>query len=497
MELSVVLNENSVVKFLNNKGYNAYDNAELRAKIADWDLWYRGYVESFHVHHVSNGVNVAKKELFALKMGKRVCEDWVSLTTLKDSHLVVNSTNTKSNVFVQGSKGTTGVLGSNNFNTLFNTYLESMYALGTCAFTVDVTNLEVYINSVAVNKETKVIINGYTAHEIYPITYRNGVVTECAFSKKYVINGREITLIQIHELDERNNYVIKTEGMDNSGSPVPLPEGIIPVFNTHSPTPLFTILKTSVANNIDINSPMGISIFADAISTLKGVDICYNATIADIESGQRLILMDRRLLSTDMYGNVIPPQDAKQYYFQFIGNELNTEDSPMVTEFTPKLNAEELDKELNNQLSLLGFKCGLGSNYYSFTNGVVTKTATEVLYSKKDERDNVDKQMLAIQEGIISIVKGILAVGSNLGIANVDPNAKVTFETNDGLINSDLEERQADREDVKLGLMGIWEYRMKWYGEDEATARAKEVEIKGNNPITINGNEVVDKSMGM
>ena len=29
----------------------------------------------------------------------------------------------------------------------------------------------------------------------------------------------------------------------------------------------------------------------------------------------------------------------------------------------------------------------------------------------------------------------------------------------------------SDRQDVAMGVMHTWEYRMKWYGEDEETAK--------------------------
>ena len=32
-------------------------------------------------------------------------------------------------------------------------------------------------------------------------------------------------------------------------------------------------------------------------------------------------------------------------------------------------------------------------------------------------------------------------------------------------------ERANDRQDVSMGVMNDWEYRAKWYGEDETTAK--------------------------
>ena len=41
-----------------------------------------------------------------------------------------------------------------------------------------------------------------------------------------------------------------------------------------------------------------------------------------------------------------------------------------------------------------------------------------------------------------------------------------------GYIIDKESERERDRQDVRDGLMQPWEYRLKWYGETEADAKA-------------------------
>ncbi len=48
-----------------------------------------------------------------------------------------------------------------------------------------------------------------------------------------------------------------------------------------------------------------------------------------------------------------------------------------------------------------------------------------------------------------------------------------TCEFNDSILADEESERQQDRQDVSMGVMSLVEYRMKWYNEDEATAKAK------------------------
>lgn len=47
---------------------------------------------------------------------------------------------------------------------------------------------------------------------------------------------------------------------------------------------------------------------------------------------------------------------------------------------------------------------------------------------------------------------------------------------NDSILTDEESERQQDRQDVSMGAMSLVEYRMKWYNEDEATAKSKVVD---------------------
>lgn len=49
---------------------------------------------------------------------------------------------------------------------------------------------------------------------------------------------------------------------------------------------------------------------------------------------------------------------------------------------------------------------------------------------------------------------------------------KATIGFDDSIITDSNTERERDRQDVRDGLLQAWEYRVKWRGEDEATAKA-------------------------
>lgn len=59
------------------------------------------------------------------------------------------------------------------------------------------------------------------------------------------------------------------------------------------------------------------------------------------------------------------------------------------------------------------------------------------------------------------------------------------FVWDDSLVVDSEVERQRDLDEISAGIRNKWEYRVKWYGEDEATAKA--MVVKEQNPDQIMG----------
>ena len=65
----------------------------------------------------------------------------------------------------------------------------------------------------------------------------------------------------------------------------------------------------------------------------------------------------------------------------------------------------------------------------------------------------------------------ILQLGNIAMDARLNEDAKVTIDFDDSIIEDKTTERNNDRQDLASGIMNDWEYRMKWYNEDEMTAK--------------------------
>ena len=471
----------SIIKFVTNRFSSCYTNSNYYTNIGEWLEWYRGNVKSFHSIKVSNGLTTPTREIYALKMAKRVCEDWASSMLNENVNIVVNSNNKKSSIFVQGSKGNSGVLGSNNFDVLLSQAIEQMFALGTSALIIDLDNIAVdEQGNVVDGSKATIKLKSVNATRIIPISWSNGVVTEASFVSELVHSGKTYYVVSSH-IKEDDGYVIYNDLIDTNYKTASLNINLIPVLRTKSLKPLFYIMKTNIANNIDLDSPMGLSIYANAIDTLKGCDVAYDCCLREVITGQRIVMMNKCLLTTDDSGRPIAPQDVKQTYMQFFGDDAQSDVSEFIKEFHPTLNTDALDKELQNQLNMLSSKVGLGSNYYRFDSSSGVVTATEYVGERNDFMRNAVKISKSIKIALKDLVLGILFVGKNILGANVDDNAKIDITLSDGVVEDDTKEREQDRQDVRDGIMTKAEYRAKWYGETIEEAKAVIDSISNNN----------------
>lgn len=456
------MNYSKIIEFLTYKFGNCYQNSNFYSKISEWLLWYSGEVPSFHSKITANGIRNVKYEIRKLKMAKRVAEDWASAIISEGVDIVINA-NSKTKSFINGSNNNGGVLGSNNFFEMLSDNLERMFALGTSAIVCNIDNLLLTDKGLSANDNTKIVLNFYDATRIIPLKYSNNIITDVAFISKEVKGTAIYYNLTVHTLEE-DGYVIRNYVLDSSYNEVSSVFGD-GGFRTKSKRPLFSIMRTGISNSIDLDSPMGVSVYADALDILKSVDLVYDSCSRDVETGQRIILMNKKLLCRADDGTYIAPQDLKQTYMMFFGDEVDSSDGKdnFIYEFTPKLNCVELEKELQNQLNMLSNRVGLGTRFYNFdvSSGI---TATEYVGERNDFIRNSNKMKISIVNAIKNIIIGILYLGGILG-KNIQSECTVDVSIKDGIVESDKDTREQDRQDVKDGIMSKAEYRSKYYGE--------------------------------
>lgn len=358
--------------------------------IDEWLEWYQGDVEFFHEYKVFNGSVTTMHKRYTLGMAKKVCEDWANL--LLNEKVAIKAGNYE--------KRLQEILDDNNFLVRANQLIEMSFALGTGA-------LVEYLDG------EKVVIDYIRADMIYPLSWENGDITECAFGSIRVIDGNEVIYLQIHRLGDADQgedpelYYIENKYIDKKESvELEIPGDMLPLIPTKYDSPLFQIIMPNVCNNVDLDSPLGISVFANAIDQLKGCDLVYDSYMNEFVLGRKRILVPISFAKMQMEkeGVSAPAFDASDtVYYQMPGDK---DSNLKLTEVDMTIRANEHELAVQRSLDVLALKTGLGTGRYQFDSSGV-KTATEVISDKSDLYQNRQKNAIIVNAALIDMVEAI------------------------------------------------------------------------------------------
>ena len=419
---------NVIRQYLESQQYNTVPD-ETYSHIDEWLEWYQNDVKKFHHYKVYIGAVTTEQERFRLGMAKTICEDWANLLLNEKVSIKAGDYSTRLEE----------VLASNKFRVNGNRLIELAFALGTGAFVE-------YMGG-----DDEIIIDYIRADMIYPLSWDNGEITECAFGSTRVVDGKERVYLQIHrfgnpeEGETADSYYLENKYLDaESGKEIEPPEDIIPLINTGSRIPLFQILTPNIYNNIDMDSPLGVSVFSNAISQLKGCDVVYDSYINEFILGRKRILVPIAMAKIQMEKEGIrqPTFDSKEtVYYMMPGDR---ESDMKLTEVDMSIRAQEHELGIQRSIDLLSFKCGMGTGRYRFENGGV-KTATEVISDKSDLYQNRQKHNLLVNDAIQSVVRAVSFLDTGTVVeATIDfddsiiEDSNATIDKNIKLVNGGL-----------------------------------------------------------
>lgn len=404
----------AIREYLIKQKYNTASD-ETYSHIDKWLEWYQGDVKKFHTYKIFNGATTTSHKRYRLNMAKRVCEDWANL-------LLNEKVTIKAGKY---SKRLEQILKVNNFHIRANQLIELTYALGTGAF-VEYKDAD-----------DNVIIDFIRADMIYPLSWDNGDITECAFGTEKVFDGKEVIYLQIHRLgneedgENPNEYYIENKYVDKKeGEETAIPEDLAEIVQTGSVRPLFQIITPNICNNIDIGSPLGISVYANAIYQLRGCDLVYDSYMNEFVLGRKRVLVPLSAAKIQMQKDgtaqpVLDPDDT--VFFQLPGDR---DSDNKMTEIDMSIRANEHELGIQRSLDILSFMVGMGNGRYKFENGGV-KTATEVISDKSELYQNRQKNAIIVSGAITALVAAVSFLDKGKEVeATVDFDDSIIEDTN-------------------------------------------------------------------
>lgn len=188
----------------------------------------------------------------------------------------------------------------------------------------------------------------------------------------------------------------------------------------------FTMNNT---NNVDNNSPLGVSIFHNAITTLKEIDKQFSRTLWEYEGSELAIDIDETMLELDKKGNPIYPK-GKSRLFRKLG-AIN-DDKAKYNIFSPEIRDTALFNGLNELLRQTELQCGLAVGTLCKPE-LIEKTATEIKTGKQDYYVTVSDIQTSLQQSFEDLIYGIYVLCKLYRIP-VNNNYEVTFDWDDSIL---------------------------------------------------------------
>lgn len=445
---------------LEELGYTTVDSS-FYDKIKIWKSWYAGNVKGFHTYKVRTGKNKVNCKRYSLGMGKKVSEDWAGL--LMNEKVKITLEGEKEQAFIDD------VFTKNNFLVVSNEMQEMSFALGTVAF------IPCVVGMVEGGTAAGIRIDCATAEHIYPLSWQNGIITECAFDSVVTSDGKEYVYLQIHRIGEENTYDIENRIFriengnlsDANLSEVKGFERVPTVVHTKSKERQFVIDRPNIANNVDYGVPMGISVFANAIDALEACDIAFDTFTMDFVTGKRRMFITPAGTS---YIDGEPAFDDNDIALYVLPEDVTGENKPIQT--TGGVFAVSATKEgVQTALNVLSAKCGFGENHYSF-DGSGIATATQVISENSTMFRTIKKHEIILESVLTELCRIILHLGNSAMEVGLDENVEISIDFDDSIIEDKETDFNRDSRMVQMGIMNEWEFRAKWMNEDEKTAKA-------------------------
>lgn len=413
-------------QFFSKKGYDISGTLKWQENIDIWKSWYKGKVKKFHSYYVYNGDKKVRREKKSLQMAKKVCEDWADL--LFNEKVSISLSNKKSTEKLEK------ILKKNKSYTLINQGIEKSFALGLGAIVCSIQDMNLDENDSIDYRNARVKMEFVSVKKIYPLTWENDVITECAFVTNKYKHGVEHIYISMHILGDNGNYIIqnyeykKGKGTDliELSEEENNKEDYLAEFDTESNTPWFTFLKPNICNNIDEDTPFGISVFGNSIDVLKSIDTDYTGIDDEVVLGKRRIFISEEMMSFDKSGTQKMTFDPEDISIYRLPKEFNKD--KMIEHSNEDLRTDKLIDTVNFQLNILSSKSGFGQERYKF-DGKNVQTATGVISENSDMFRVLKKHENTLEDSLIELITACAYISTHFLNEKIDvKDIKIAFD---------------------------------------------------------------------
>ncbi|SFC82910.1 phage portal protein, putative, A118 family [Streptococcus gallolyticus] len=392
------------------------------------------------IKYINTDGDIKRRKLNHLPIARTAAKKIASLVYNEQAE--ITSDNEKVNEFL------TKTLDNDRFNKNFERYLESALALGGLAMRpyVDGDNIRVAFVQAPVFLPLQSNTQDVSSAAILTKTIKsegrkNVYYTLVEFHEWVTADGSEQGSTKDKSYYRITNELYKSDISDALGQRVNLSElypDLEPVtlFKDLS-RPLFTYLKTPGMNNKDINSPLGLSIFDNAKTTIDFINRTYDEFMWEVKMGQRRVIIPEQMTKMAVQnqdGTITFKRrfDVEQNVYTQLGG--GNMDATAIKDLTTPIRSNDYITAISEGLKLFEMQVGVSTGMFSF-DGKSMKTATEVVSENSDTYQMRNSIAALVEQAIKELCVSICELGKAVGLYTGDiPELKdISVNLDDGV----------------------------------------------------------------
>lgn len=324
----------------------------------------------------------------------------------------------------------------------------------------------------------------------------NKNITGAVFAVQAVEGKNSYTRLEYHRFVEAEGetlYQVTNKayknGTDLSGSttlgtPIPLTE--VKIWQHLQPEtyirgldkPLFAYYRVPGSNTVDDTSPLGMSVFANAVTELRAIDVGISRKDDEIEDSRHMTFIGQTIQRSADRRNLKLPRFVQQ-----LGIGLEDSGNSSIKEHVATLLTEQRLRDINFNLSMAGMKCGFSEGVFVLDGQRGMVTATQIESDDRDTIQTIKNDRDALQTAIEQAVEGADKLATLMDLAPIG-EYELTFAFGD--ITYSYEEDKANwRLYAMQGWIPKWLYFVKFEKMSEEEAKAMIAEAQTDTELRL------------
>ncbi len=217
---------------------------------------------------------------------------------------------------------------------------------------------------------------------------------------------------------------------------------------------MIATLRTPYANNIDLDSALPVSLFANSVGTLHEIDAAHSEYIAEFKKMRAKVFADETVLQGK---NGI----TDDYFVKIEGDGKSTMEQQIMT-YAPQIREEAHKAAINTELRLYEVQIGVSCGTFTFDSAKGLVTATQVLSEDRTTYNTVaqlQRQLRPVLEALAKIT-GTLARFYGFEVTDGEP----AIEFGDSVFEDTGTEFSRRFQMVQAGLLKPEEFNAWYFG---------------------------------